>query len=179
MGHIANASPEHRHVFMEQREVKRVGFIIISSDRGLCGGLNTNSFKESLKAMKVWSDSDVAVEICAVGSKAIAFFNSFGGNVTSAVRDIGENPTVNQLIGGVKTMLDAYEEGRLDKLFIVSNRFVNTMTQEPTVEQLLPLEADATEMAHYWDYLYEPDAETLIEGSAAALRGIAGVSGGG
>ena len=164
MGHIANASPEHRHVFMEQREVKRVGFIIISSDRGLCGGLNTNSFKESLKAMKVWSDSDVAVEICAVGSKAIAFFNSFGGNVTSAVRDIGENPTVNQLIGGVKTMLDAYEEGRLDKLFIVSNRFVNTMTQEPTVEQLLPLEADATEMAHYWDYLYEPDAETLIEG---------------
>jgi len=164
MGHIANASPEHRHVFMEQREVKRVGFIIISSDRGLCGGLNTNSFKESLKAMKVWSDSDVAVEICAVGSKAIAFFNSFGGNVTSAVRDIGENPTVNQLIGGVKTMLNAYEEGRLDKLFIVSNRFVNTMTQEPTVEQLLPLEADATEMAHYWDYLYEPDAETLIEG---------------
>ena len=164
MGHIANASPEQRHVFMEQRDVKRVGYIIVSSDRGLCGGLNINLFKESLRSMKEWADQGVEVDICAVGAKAIGFFNSVGGNVTSLIRDIGESPTVGQLIGGVKTMLDAYEEGRVDKLFIVSNRFVNTMTQAPTVEQLLPLQADETEVNHYWDYLYEPDAETLIEG---------------
>lgn len=164
MGHIANASPEHRHVFMDQREVKRVGYIVVSSDRGLCGGLNINLFKESLRSMKSWSDEGIEVEICAVGAKAIAFFNSVGGNVTSVVRDIGESPTVAQLIGGVKTMLTAYEKGTIDKLFIVSNEFVNTMTQKPTVAQLLPLEAYATEVDHYWDYLYEPDAETLIEG---------------
>lgn len=164
MGHIANASPEHRHVFMEQRDVKRVGYIIISSDRGLCGGLNINVFKEAIRSMKSWSDQNVAVDICAVGAKAIAFFKSYGGNVTSVVRDLGETPTVAQLIGGVKTMLDAYEKGEIDKLFVVTNHFVNTMTQKPTVEQLLPLEADETDVAHYWDYIYEPDAESLIEG---------------
>jgi len=164
MGHIANASPEHRHVFMEQRDVKRVGYIIVSSDRGLCGGLNINLFKEAIRSMRTWSDAGVSVEICAVGAKAISFFNSVGGNVNSVVRDIGESPTVAQLIGGVKTMLDAYEEGRLDKLYIVSNRFVNTMTQQPTAEQLLPLEAEETDATHYWDYIYEPDAESLIEG---------------
>lgn len=164
MGHIANASPEHRHVFMEQRDVKRVGYIIISSDRGLCGGLNINVFKEAIRSMKSWSDQNVAVDICAVGAKAIAFFKSYGGNVTSVVRDLGETPTVSQLIGGVKTMLDAYEKGEIDKLFVVTNHFVNTMTQKPTVEQLLPLEADETDVAHYWDYIYEPDAESLIEG---------------
>jgi len=164
MGHIANASPEHRHVFMEQRDVKRVGYIIVSSDRGLCGGLNINLFKEAIRSMRTWSDAGISVEICAVGAKAISFFNSVGGNVNSVVRDIGESPTVAQLIGGVKTMLDAYEEGRLDKLYIVSNRFVNTMTQQPTAEQLLPLEAEETDATHYWDYIYEPDAESLIEG---------------
>jgi F-type H+-transporting ATPase subunit gamma len=164
MGHIANASPEHRHVFMEQRETKRVGYIIVSSDRGLCGGLNINVFKEALRSMKAWSDQSIDTEICAVGAKAIGFFNSYGGNVTSVIRDLGEAPSVTQLIGGVKTMLDAYEQGHLDRLFIVSNQFVNTMTQQPVVEQLLPLEADETDAAHYWDYIYEPDAETLIEG---------------
>lgn len=164
MGHIANASPEHRHVFMEARDVSRVGFIIVSSDRGLCGGLNINLFKEALRAIKVWSDQSVEVEICAVGAKAIGFFNSYGGNVTSVIRDIGESPTIDQLIGGVKTMLDAYENGSIDRLFIVSNQFVNTMTQQPSVEQLLPLEVDETDAEHYWDYIYEPDAESLIEG---------------
>ena len=164
MGHIANASPEHRHVFMEQREPKRVGYIVVSSDRGLCGGLNINLFKEALRSMKAWSDQSIDTEICAVGAKAIGFFNSYGGNVTSVIRDLGESPSVTQLIGGVKTMLDAYERGDLDRLFIVSNQFVNTMTQQPVVEQLLPLEADETDAEHYWDYIYEPDAETLIEG---------------
>jgi F-type H+-transporting ATPase subunit gamma len=164
MGHIANASPEHRHVFMEQRDVKRVGYIIVSSDRGLCGGLNINLFKEAIRSMKAWNDQSVEVEICAIGAKAMSFFKTVGGNVTSVVRDLGETPTVAQLIGGVKTMLNAYEKGTIDRLFIVSNHFVNTMTQQPTVEQLLPLEADEKDAAHYWDYIYEPDAESLIEG---------------
>tara|TARA_R110002049_G_scaffold23490_6_gene82667 strand:+ start:1526 stop:2389 length:864 start_codon:yes stop_codon:yes gene_type:complete len=165
VGHIANAAPEYRHMYMEQREVKRVGFLVVSTDRGLCGGLNINLFKRTVKAMKEWADQDVEIELSLIGAKAAAFFNSYGGNVTAAIRDLGEKPALADLIGGVKAMLDAYEEGRIDRLFLVSNQFVNTMTQNPTVEQLLPLEADdSQEMQHHWDYIYEPDAKELLEG---------------
>tara|TARA_R110002072_G_scaffold99842_5_gene219598 strand:+ start:1966 stop:2829 length:864 start_codon:yes stop_codon:yes gene_type:complete len=165
VGHIANAAPEYRHMYMEQRDVKRVGFLVVSTDRGLCGGLNINLFKRTVKSMKEWSDQDVEIELSLIGAKAAAFFGSYGGNVTAAIRDIGEKPALADLIGGVKAMLDAYEEGRIDRLFLVSNQFVNTMTQNPTVEQLLPLEADdSQEMQHHWDYIYEPDAKELLEG---------------
>ena len=165
VGHLANANPEHKHMFMQQREVQRVGFIIISTDRGLCGGLNVNLFKSTIKAMKSWNDQDIEIDISLVGAKSAAFFNSYGGNVIAAVRDIGEEPAIADLIGGVKTMLDAYAEGKIDKLFLVSNEFVNTMTQEPMVEQLLPLEPEeSAEMKHHWDYIYEPDAKELLEG---------------
>ncbi|CAA0115268.1 ATP synthase gamma chain [Halioglobus japonicus] len=165
VGHIANAAPEYRHMYMEQRDVKRVGFLVVSTDRGLCGGLNINLFKRTVKAMKEWADQDIEIELSLIGAKAAAFFNSYGGNVTAAIRDIGEKPVLADLIGGVKAMLDAYEEGRIDRLFLVSNQFVNTMTQNPTVEQLLPLEADdSQEMQHHWDYIYEPDAKELLEG---------------
>ncbi|MCB1687384.1 MAG: F0F1 ATP synthase subunit gamma [Halioglobus sp.] len=165
VGHIANAAPEYRHMYMEQREVKRVGFLVVSTDRGLCGGLNINLFKRTVKSMKEWADQDVEIELSLIGAKAAAFFSSYGGNVTAAIRDIGEKPALADLIGGVKAMLDAYEEGRIDRLFLVSNQFVNTMTQNPTVEQLLPLEADdSQEMQHHWDYIYEPDAKELLEG---------------
>jgi F-type H+-transporting ATPase subunit gamma len=165
VGHIANAAPEYRHMYMETRDVKRVGYIVVSTDRGLCGGLNINLFKTTIKAMKEWADQGIEIDLSLVGAKASAFFNSYGGNVISAVRDIGEEPELADLIGGVKTMLDAYEEGRIDRLFLVSNEFVNTMTQQPTVEQLLPLEAeDSDEMKHHWDYIYEPDAKELLEG---------------
>jgi F-type H+-transporting ATPase subunit gamma len=165
VGHIANAAPEYRHMYMEQREVKRVGFLVVSTDRGLCGGLNINLFKRTVKAMKEWADQDIEIELSLIGAKAAAFFNSYGGNVTAAIRDLGEKPALADLIGGVKAMLDAYEEGRIDRLFLVSNQFVNTMTQNPTVEQLLPLEADdSQEMQHHWDYIYEPDAKELLEG---------------
>ena len=165
VGHIANAAPEYQHMYMKQRPAKRVGFLIVSTDRGLCGGLNINLFKRTVRAMKEWADQGVEVELSLIGAKAAAFFNSYGGNVTSAVRDIGETPTLADLIGSVKTMLDAYEEGRIDRLFLVSNQFVNTMTQDPTVEQLLPLEADdSQQMKHHWDYIYEPDAKELLEG---------------
>lgn len=165
VGHIANAEPEYRHMYMDTRDVKRVGYIIISTDRGLCGGLNINLFKTTIKAMKQWDDQGIEIDLSLIGAKSAAFFSSFGGNVVSATRDIGEEPSLSDLIGGVKTMLDAYEEGRIDRLYLVSNQFVNTMTQDPTVEQLLPLEAeDSEEMKHHWDYIYEPDAKELLEG---------------
>ena len=165
VGHIANAAPEYQHMYMQQREVKRVGFIIVSTDRGLCGGLNFNLFKSALKSMKAWNDKGIEIDISLVGAKALAFFNSYGGNVVAAVRDLGEEPALADLIGGVKAMLDAYEDGKIDRLYLVSNEFVNTMTQNPAVEQLLPLEAEESEeMRHHWDYLYEPDARELLEG---------------
>ncbi len=165
VGHLANAAPEYRHMYMEQREVKRVGYIVVSTDRGLCGGLNINLFKATVRAMKAWNDQGVGIDLSLVGAKAAGFFNSYGGNVIAAVRDLGEEPSISDLIGGVKAMLDAYEEGKIDRLYLVSNEFVNTMTQSPTVEQMLPLEPeDSDEMKHHWDYLYEPDAKELLEG---------------
>jgi F-type H+-transporting ATPase subunit gamma len=166
VGHIANANPEYKHLYLiEREEVKRVGFIVVSTDRGLCGGLNINAFKAAVKSMQEWSDQDVGVDLCLIGAKGAAFFNSFGGNIEAAVRDIGEAPAIADLIGTVKVMLDAYSEGKIDKLFIVGNEFVNTMTQNPFVNQLLPLEADDDEkLKHSWDYLYEPDAKEILDG---------------
>lgn len=165
VGHIANAAPEYQHMYMQTREVKRVGYVIVSTDRGLCGGLNVNLFKAAIKSMKEWNEQGVEIDLSLVGAKAIAFFNSYGGNVVAAIRDLGEAPAVADLIGGVKAMLDAYESGKIDRLFLVSNEFVNTMTQSPTVEQLLPLQAEASDdMQHHWDYIYEPDAKELLEG---------------
>lgn len=165
VGHIANSAPEYRHVYMEQRDIKRVGFIVVATDRGLCGGLNINLFKATIRAMRQWSERSIDIDLSLIGAKAIAFFNSYGGNVVAASRDIGEEPALEDLIGGVKTMLDAYEQGRIDRLFIVSNEFVNTMTQHPSVEQVLPLQAeDSEDMRHHWDYIYEPEARELLEG---------------
>lgn len=165
VGHIANAAPEYKHIYMQEREVKRIGYIIVSTDRGLCGGLNINLFKAAIKDMKEWDDKGIEIDLCLVGAKASAFFNSYGGNVVAAVRDLGEEPEVEDLIGSVKVMLDAYADGKLDKLFLVGNEFVNTMTQNPHVSQLLPLQAEESDdMKHHWDYLYEPDAQELLDG---------------
>jgi F-type H+-transporting ATPase subunit gamma len=165
IGHVANANPEYRHQYMIDREVKRVGYIIVSTDRGLAGGLNTNLFKAAIRSMKEWADQGVDNELCLIGGKAAGFFKSIGGNVTAAVRDIGEKPTIADLIGTVKVMLDAFSAGRVDRVYLVSNEFVNTMTQTPTVQQLLPLQAEQnTKLRHHWDYIYEPDAKELLEG---------------
>jgi len=165
IGHIANANSEYRHIFLEERDVKRVGYIVVSTDRGLCGGLNVNLFKQAVANMQQWNEQNTDIDICVVGAKAGAFFSSYGGNVVAAVRDLGEDPVVIDLVGSIKTMLENYENGTIDKLFLVSNEFVNTMTQKPQVEQLLPLEAAETEsMKHHWDYIYEPDARDLLEG---------------
>ena len=164
VGHIANATPEYRHAYMQAREIKRAGYIIVSTDRGLCGGLNINLFKAAIQSMRAQQDEGVEVELCLVGVKASGFFASVGGNVTASVRDLGEEPAIEDLIGGVKTMLDAYTEGRIDALFLAGNEFVNTMTQSPRVEQLLPLKPeDNASLSHHWDYIYEPDARELLD----------------
>ena len=165
IGHLANANPEYRHPFMQEREVKRVGYIVVSTDRGLCGGLNTNLFKTLVTNMKEWRDRNVETELCVIGSKGAAFFRSYGGNVVAAISNLGEQPALNDLIGSVKVMLDGYNEGRIDRLYLVSNEFVNTMVQKPKVEQLIPLvPSDTAELQERWDYVYEPDAQGLLDG---------------
>ena len=165
VGHVAHAKAEYKHTFMTEREAKRVGFIIVSTDRGLCGGLNINLFKKTIENMMAWRDKNVEIDLCLVGSKGVSFFRSFGGNVVAAMTHIGDSPNIADLIGGVKVMLDSYEEGRIDRLFIVNNRFVNTMTQTPEIQQLLPLVRDEDQTLHKpWDYLYEPDAKELLDG---------------
>ncbi len=165
IGHLANAAPEYRHRYMQDREIKRVGYIVVSSDRGLCGGLNNNLFKRVAQQAKDWKDKGVEVDFCAIGSKAGLFFNSFGGNVVAAKAQLGDAPELASLIGSVKVMLDAYDEGKIDRLFIVYNRFVNTMTQSPNTVQLLPLEAkDDDTLERQWGYIYEPAPEEILDG---------------
>ncbi|UYZ84752.1 F0F1 ATP synthase subunit gamma [Entomomonas sp. E2T0] len=172
--HLANANAaEYRHPFMTERPVKRVGYIIVSTDRGLCGGLNTNLFKEVIKDYKKWNDEGVEVELCVVGSKGISFFHHFGAKVTAAITNISEQASIKELVGGVKVMLDAFDEGRLDRVYLVGNEFVNTMTQKPRLLQLLPLPTtstakdDAVEhqkmVERNWDYIYEPNAQELLD----------------
>jgi F-type H+-transporting ATPase subunit gamma len=165
IGHIANSTPEYRHIYFDTREVKRVGVIVISTDRGLCGGLNINAFKATVAAMTGYKDAGVEIDLCAIGAKASAFFNSYGGNVVASVRNIGDAPEVSDVVGAVKIMLDKFDGAEIDQLLIVSNNFINTMTQQPAVEQLLPLlPSEEEDLKHHWDYLYEPDAKELLDG---------------
>jgi F-type H+-transporting ATPase subunit gamma len=165
IGHLANANPEYQHIYMKEREVKRVGYIVVSTDRGLCGGLNVNLFRTVLRDMAQWHGKGVEADLGLIGNKAAPFFRSIGGSIKAVMNDVGEKPGIDDLVGGVKVMLDAYEAGEIDRLFLASNEFVNTMTQAPTLRQLLPLNAeDNAEFKHRWDYIYEPDARQLIEG---------------
>ena len=164
ISHLAHAHPEYRHPYMEEREIKRVGFIIVSSDRGLCGGLNANLFKTALGSLKEWDDKGIEADLCLIGQKATGFFKRVGGKVTAQVQDLGDAPHAEDLIGNVKVMLDAYNEGQIDRLYLVFNEFVNTMTQTPNVEQLLPIQAEELdELKHHWDYLYEPEAKEVLD----------------
>jgi F-type H+-transporting ATPase subunit gamma len=164
IGHIALGSLEYRHPYLEEREVKRVGYIVVSTDRGLCGGLNINLFKKVLAGAAKWQSEECEVDFAVVGSKATTFFNNMGANVTAQISGLGDRPSVTALIGSVKIMLNAYDNGEIDKLFIVYNKFVNTMTQKPTIDQLLPLpKSDDEAIKHRWDYIYEPDAQAMLE----------------
>ncbi|MFZ5592720.1 MAG: F0F1 ATP synthase subunit gamma [Pseudomonadota bacterium] len=166
IGHLAHAHPEYKHPYLQDREVKKgVGFIIISSDRGLCGGLNANLFKAAVRAMREWHDKGVKIDLCTIGGKAEGFFKRLGGNVVAHASHLGDKPQVTDLIGVVKVMLDAYDSGQIDRLFLVYNDFVNTMTQKPRVEQLLPVHGvEDPQLKHHWDYLYEPDAKDVLDG---------------
>lgn len=158
IGNVASATSEYRHRYMTDRDVKNVGFIVVSSDRGLCGGLNTNLFKQVLRTTKPYIDQEVGIKFCSVGAKSIGFFNNYGGDVLGAVRDLGDAPGAADLVGNVNVMLQAFDNGEIDRLYLAGNGFVNTMTQQPQVAQLLPLQKiEKDEMSHHWDYLYEPD----------------------
>ena len=166
IGNIANATSEYKHKYLVERDVKRVGYIVVSTDRGLCGGLNVNLFKQVARDVAEWSGKEVEADFCAVGAKAAGFFSNYGGRVLAAVRDLGDVPSSENLLGSIKVMLDAFDEGKIDCLYLVSNEFVNTMTQKPTIHQLLPLQQNEDEkLRHHWDYIYEPDdAAEILEG---------------
>jgi F-type H+-transporting ATPase subunit gamma len=165
IGHLANSNPEYKHIYMTTRDVKRIGYIIVSTDRGLCGGLNVNLFRTVVKDMAQWHAQGIESDLGLIGNKAGPFFRAVGGNIKAVMQDVGEDPPLTDLIGGIKVMLDAYESGEIDRLYLASNDFVNTMTQAPTIRQLLPLNPeDESSYHHRWDYIYEPDARQLIEG---------------
>jgi len=166
IGHLAHANPDYKHPFLVEREVKRVGYIVISTDRGLCGGLNVNMFKTVIGELSKWQGENVEVDLALVGAKAVQFFRRLGGNVVGTATHLGDKPSVNDLIGSIKIMLDSYTEGQIDRLFLVHNEFVSTMSQVPEVKTLLPVsEIDLGEetLQEHWDYIYEPDAVDLLD----------------
>ncbi|MDP0587950.1 MAG: F0F1 ATP synthase subunit gamma [Candidatus Endonucleobacter bathymodioli] len=164
VGHIAYANSEYKHPFMIDREVKTVAFIVVTTDRGLCGGLNNNLFKQTVGSMTEWKNKGAEIKLCLVGSKAVSFFRDCGGKVIAAMTNIGDKASITDLVGGVKVMLDGYDDGSIDRLYIVYNTFVNTMIQKPQTLQLLPLvRSKDQELKKPWDYLYEPNAKHLLD----------------
>jgi len=166
VSHMGKSHPEYKHPYLIEREAKRVGIIVVSTDRGLCGGLNINLFKKTVAAMKEWRDQKLEIDVAVIGTKAMNFFRRLGGNVVSENSHLGDTPRIEELIGSVKVMLDAYDAGQIDRLYLANNVFVNTMTQQPDVEQLLPVVGDGSdkEIAHHWDYIYEPGAKEVMDG---------------
>jgi F-type H+-transporting ATPase subunit gamma len=166
VGHLAYANPDYKHPYLTEREVKRVGYIVISTDRGMCGGLNVNMFKHLIGEIADWQDKNVEVDLTLVGAKAVAFFRRLGGNVLGTASHLGDKPSINDLIGSIKIMLNAYGEGKIDRLFLVHNEFVNSMTQKPVALQLLPasgIDGNDKSLQAHWDYIYEPDARELLD----------------
>lgn len=164
--HVARASSEYRHPFMLEREIKRVGVIVVTSDRGLCGGLNSNLLRDCMRVTRAWKEENKEVDFAVIGRKGEAFFKRVGGNILGSIDQLGDTPGLQQIIGVVKLMIDAYYNGTIDALYVVYNEFINTMTQKPTVKQLLPLpksQDDESKIGHHWDYIYEPDAKELID----------------
>jgi F-type H+-transporting ATPase subunit gamma len=163
--HLAHSNPEYKHPFLVVREVKRVGVIVVSSDRGLCGGLNSNLFRKTLAHLIEWEANNIEVDVCTIGTKASGFFSNLKINLVGHVTKLGDSPHLQDIVGIIKIMLDAYEKGKIDELYIVSNEFVNTMTQKPTVEQLLPVRAVQLDenLTGHWDYIYEPDAKEVLD----------------
>jgi F-type H+-transporting ATPase subunit gamma len=164
VAHLSHAHPEYHHPYLVERDTKRVGLIVISTDRGLCGGLNTNLFKAVITAMKEWHAAGLEIDLTLIGTKSNAFFKRIGGNITASATHLGDAPSIVELIGTVKVMLDAYEAGSIDRLCLAHNVFENTMTQNPVVKQLIPIADEADEqLATHWDYIYEPDSKPVMD----------------
>jgi len=165
IGHLSEANPDYRHPYLVSRDVKRVGYIVISTDRGLCGSVNVNMFREIVRDLRKYRDQGIETDLCLVGAKGIAYFRRLNVNVVAATSHLGEAPRVQDLVGAITTMTDAYRQGKIDRLYLVHSVYVNTMSQQPTISQLLPVEAiDKEALQTHWDYIYEPDAGDLLDG---------------
>ncbi|MEY2700162.1 MAG: synthase subunit gamma [Pseudomonadota bacterium] len=166
ISHLAQANPEYKNAYMLERPVKNIGLIVVSSDRGLCGGLNTNLFRMLLRSLKSWTDAGVGVRLATIGQKGGSFFNAVGGDIVAQASKLGDTPHVEQIVGVLAVMLKKFDEGEIDAIYVAHNSFVNTMTQKPLLEQLLPIKADELSDVQkgHWDYLYEPDAKEVLDG---------------
>ena len=163
ISHLANGQPENKPIYMDEREVKNVAIIVVTSDKGLCGGLNANLLRQVTRFTKELSEEGKQVSFCLIGTKGRAFFKSYGGKIISATEKLGDDPSIEELLGAIKVLLDSFVEGEVDKIYLASNKFVNTMSQNPMVEQLVPLVREETEQKSlHWDYLYEPDNSRVI-----------------
>lgn len=164
ISHVAGAHPEYKHPYTLERPVKRIGLIVVSSDRGLCGGLNTNLFRRTLKKLQAWKAENIQVELAVVGKKAHSFFKHYGGNIVASKSEMGDTPRIGDLVGTIKVLLDKFEDGHIDAVYIASNQFLSAMSQNPTIEQLVPIaKIEENKDAKYWDYLYEPEAKEALD----------------
>jgi F-type H+-transporting ATPase subunit gamma len=164
LGHLAQANLEYRHPFITEREVKRVAYLVVSTDRGLCGGLNVNAFRATLRSIREWQTKGVEADLVLIGNKAVGFFKRVGGKVLATTSQLGDRPQLEQLFGVIKVLSDAYRDGSVDRVYVVGNTFVNTMTQKAEAQQLLPVVATQSEgLLEHWDYIYEPDAADLLD----------------
>jgi F-type H+-transporting ATPase subunit gamma len=164
IGHLSEANPDYRHPYLVTRDVKRVGYIVISTDKGLCGSVNVNMFREVIRDLRKWQAQGVAADLCLIGAKGISYFRRLKVNIVAAASNLGEAPKVADLVGSITAMTDSYRQGKIDRLFLVHSVFVNTMSQQPTISTLLPVEAiDKETLQTHWDYIYEPDASALLD----------------
>lgn len=164
LGHLAQANLEYKHPFIVEREVKSVAFLLVSTDRGLCGGLNTNLFRAVVRSIKQWKEQGVETQFAVIGNKGVSFFKRVGGKVIAQASQLGDKPQMEALLGTIKVLSDAYRDGQVDRVYLVSNEFVNTMTQRPLVRQLLPVEPVKNgDLLSHWDYIYEPEASELLD----------------
>jgi F-type H+-transporting ATPase subunit gamma len=162
--HVASAHTEYKHPFLIERPVKRIGIVAISTDRGLCGGLNTNMFKRALNHIGEFDDKGVEIQVVTFGGKALSFFKRIGAKVVAEASHIGDSPEITQIIGPIQVLMQGYMKGEIDAIYLIGNEFVNTMTQSPRVTQLVPIEpSEDTELRHHWDYIYEPDAREVLD----------------
>lgn len=166
ISHLYYAKTDYRHPFLEQRDIKRVGYVVISTDRGLCGGLNTNLFRAMTLHLREQREAGHEFDLCVVGNKALGFFKRMGGNIVAQTTHLGDQPSFDDMIGPVQVMIKSFEEGRIDQLYLVYSELINTMTQRPAIQQLLPVaprEEEEMPHKHSWDYIYEPNAPQILD----------------